>query len=192
MPEWKALVRERLGDLGLAASQEEIIVAELASHLEEVFDEACAQGFCKSEAIERSLAQVTDWHGLSRNIQRAKREEGTMNHRTKTLWLPGLISLTAAMIFLMVSELFSLQPRFLVPGSFAVGAYRLDQRERSARGLSAVARSFAILRCCWRVFVTPCRRTTSGSPRSWYVSLDITFRFSDVLDADWANRALQA
>ncbi len=120
MPEWKVLVREHLGDLGLAASQEEIIVAELASHLEEVFDEACAQGLCKSEAIERSLAQVTDWYGLSRQIQRAKREEGIMNHRTKTLWLPGLISLTAAMIFLMVSELFSLQPRFLVPGSFAV------------------------------------------------------------------------
>jgi hypothetical protein len=120
MPDWKILVRERLGDLGLAASEEEIVVAELASHLEEVFDEACAQGLCKSEAIERSLAQVTDWYGLSRKIQRAKREEGIMNHRTKTLWLPGLISLTAAMTFLMVSELVSLQPRFLVPGSYAV------------------------------------------------------------------------
>lgn len=120
MPEWKALVRERLGDLGLAASQEEAIFAELASHLEELYDEACAQGFCKSEAIERSLAQVTDWHGLSRNIQTAKHKEGIMNHRTTTLWLPGLISLTAAMVFLMLFELISLQPRFLVPGSFAV------------------------------------------------------------------------
>lgn len=39
-----------------------------------------------------------------------------MNQRTKTLWLPGLISLTAAMVFLLFSELVSLQPRFLAPG----------------------------------------------------------------------------
>lgn len=118
MREWRALVRERLGNLGLGAVQEEAIVAELASHLEEIYDEACAQGFCKSEAIKRSLAQVTDWHSLSRNIQNTKYREGTMNHRTKALWLPGLISLTAAMVFLMLSELISLQPRFLSPAYF--------------------------------------------------------------------------
>lgn len=119
MPEWKALVRERMGSFGLAPVEEEAIVAELASHLEDVYEEACAQGLCKSEAIERSLAQVADWRGLSRNIQRAKCKEGMMNQRTKTLWLPGLISLTAAMFFLMISELVSLQPRFLAPRFFA-------------------------------------------------------------------------
>lgn len=119
MPEWKALVRERMGNLGLAPFQEEAIVAELASHLEDVYEEARAQGFCKPEAIERSLAQVADWHSLSRKIQHAKLKEGMMNQRTKTLWLPGLIGLTAAMIFLMISELVSLQPRFLSPGFFA-------------------------------------------------------------------------
>ena len=119
MPEWKALVRQRLGDLGLAVPQEDAVFAELASHLEEVYDEACAQGLCKSEAIERSLAQVTDWHSLSRNIQIAKHREGIMNHRTATLWLPGLTSLTAAMVFLMLFEVISLQPRFLALGYFA-------------------------------------------------------------------------
>lgn len=119
MPEWKGLVRDRLGNLGLGAVQEEAIVAELASHLEEIYDEACAQGLCKSEAIARSLAQVTDWHSLSQNIQNAKHKEGIMNHRTKTLWLPGLISLTTAMVFLMLFQLVSLQPRFLASGSFA-------------------------------------------------------------------------
>ena len=119
MPEWKVLVRERMGSLGLAPIEEEAIVAELAGHLEDVYEEACAQGLCKSEAIERSLEQVVDWRGLSRNIQRAKCKEGMMNQRTKTLWLPGLISLTAAMFFLMISELVSLQPRFLAPRFFA-------------------------------------------------------------------------
>jgi len=120
MPEWKALVRERMSGFGLAPVEEEAIVAELASHLEDVYEEACAQGLCKSEAIERSLAQVADWHSLLRKIQRAKHKEETMmNRRTKTLWLPGLISLTAAMVFLTISELVSLQPRFLAPGFFA-------------------------------------------------------------------------
>ena len=41
-----------------------------------------------------------------------------MNQRTKTLWLPGLISLTAAMLFLMISGLVSSQPRFLAPNFF--------------------------------------------------------------------------
>lgn len=36
-----------------------------------------------------------------------------MNHRTKTLWLPSLISLTTAMVFLMVSTQIALQPRFI-------------------------------------------------------------------------------
>ena len=38
MPEWQALVRQRLGDLGLAVPQEDAVFAELASHLEEVYD----------------------------------------------------------------------------------------------------------------------------------------------------------
>jgi hypothetical protein len=118
MPEWKALVRERMGSVGLSASQEEAIIAELACHLADVYEEARTQGLCKSEAIERSLAQVADWNTLSRKIRRAKQEEGMMNQRTKTLWLPGLISLTAAMVFLMIFELLSLQPRFLAPSFF--------------------------------------------------------------------------
>jgi hypothetical protein len=115
MPDWKALVRKRMESesLGLGPAPEEEIVCELASHLEDCCEELGAQGFCKSEAIERSLEQVADWPSLSRKIRRTKRKEEMMNHRTKTLWLPALISLTAAMIFLMVSTLIALQPRFL-------------------------------------------------------------------------------
>jgi hypothetical protein len=120
MPDWKALIRKHMGNFGLTPLEEEAIIAELASHLEEVYEEGCAQGLCKAEAMERSLAQVTDWQSLSRQIQRAKHKEEIMNQRTKTLWLPGLISSTAAMVFLMISELISLQRRFLAP-SFSAG-----------------------------------------------------------------------
>jgi hypothetical protein len=118
MPDWKALVRERMKTVRLPAQQQEEIIAELASHLEDAYNDACSQGLCKAAAIERSLAEVADWQSLSRKIQRAKHREETMNQRTKTLWLPGLISLTAAMLFLMISGLVSSQPRFLAPNFF--------------------------------------------------------------------------
>ncbi len=33
-----------------------------------------------------------------------------MNHRTKTLWLPGLVSLTASMVWLMILQRMTLKP----------------------------------------------------------------------------------
>jgi len=103
MPDWKALVLERLERLGLSPAQEEEIVSELASHLEDCYEECRTQGVDKSEAIERSLEQVASWPNLSRKIQGAKRKEEIMNYRTQTLWLPGLIcmALSAGWMFLL-------------------------------------------------------------------------------------------
>ena len=117
MPDWKALVLERMESLGLSPAQEEEIVSELAAHLEDCYEELRTQGVCESEAIDRSLEQVTDWPNLSREIQRAKRKGDVMNHRTRILWLPALISLAAAMVFLMISTQIALQPR-IVAGRF--------------------------------------------------------------------------
>ena len=61
MPDWKALVLERMESLGLSTAQEEEIVSELADHLEDCYEEFRMQGVCQSEAIERSLKQVADW-----------------------------------------------------------------------------------------------------------------------------------
>jgi len=41
---------------------------------------------------------------------------GTMNTRTKTFWLPALVSLTAAMACLTISTLGALEPRFVARG----------------------------------------------------------------------------
>jgi|SRR5580704_487887 hypothetical protein len=117
MPDWKTLVRERMGTLGFSWAQEEEIVSELASHLEDCYEEFRTQGICKSEAVERSLEQVAAWPSLSGKIKRAKRKEEMMNHRTKTLWLPALISLTAAMVFLMASTIVARQP-WVLAGRF--------------------------------------------------------------------------
>ena len=117
MPDWKALVHERMESLGLSPAQEEEIVSELASHLEDCYEEFRTQGVCQSEAIEHSLEQAADWPGLSRKIRRAKRKEERMNHRTRTLWLPALISLATAMVFLMTSTQLALEPR-VIAGQF--------------------------------------------------------------------------
>jgi hypothetical protein len=94
MPDFRVLVRERLGDLNLCAALQNEIIAELAAHLQETYERLRAKGLCKSGALQRSFNQTEiNWRELSRKIQSAKREEGFMNNRTRRFWLPALVSL---------------------------------------------------------------------------------------------------
>lgn len=109
MRDWQTLVRENLLDLRLDPARQQEIVAELAGHLEDLYQEFLAQGLCNSEALRRSVEEVTDWPDLARQIQRAKREEELMNTRTKQLWFPGFVSLASAMIVWAMLETMALQ-----------------------------------------------------------------------------------
>jgi hypothetical protein len=112
--DWRRLVRERLNLCHAVASDREEIVAELASHLEELFDEQRESGLPEAEATERALSEVCNWERLNRRIQRAKREEDKMNDRTRHLWLPGLASFAAAVICEVLLARWSYQPRVLL------------------------------------------------------------------------------
>jgi len=112
MPDWQALVRQRMGTLGLEAEREHEIIAELAGHLEDLYDEWRCQGLPAEEAVARARRHVSDWAELSRDIRRAEREGGSMNHRTKCVWLPGLFTLTLAMALLGVMIQAGVQPRY--------------------------------------------------------------------------------
>ena len=92
IPNFPLLVRERLQGLKLGSAQQEEIIAELADHLDEAYEQLCAQGSCKAEALQRSIEAI-NWRQLSRKIQSAKREDLSMNNRTKELWLPAMTSL---------------------------------------------------------------------------------------------------
>lgn len=107
MPDWKAILRERLILKDLSSQQQDETIAELASHLDDLYEEYRAQGLNESDASARAMREVSDWRGLAETIQRAKLEEGTMNDRTKRLWLPGLVS-TAIVLVLPTLSLMAL------------------------------------------------------------------------------------
>jgi hypothetical protein len=109
--DWQALVRERFSGRGLTSAQQDEIVAELAAHLEDLFEEQSARGASETDAIRCALDEVADWRKLARKIRSSKEEEGQMNARTKSLWLPGLASLTAAMGALMIMDRLGVEPR---------------------------------------------------------------------------------
>ncbi len=113
MLDWSEIVRRRLSSLGLEAPREREIVAELSTHLEEVYEEGRHRGASSREAADWALAQVSDWNNLRREICNAERGEDAMNQRTKSLWLPGMITLTLSMLWLMPLEWLDIQGRFL-------------------------------------------------------------------------------
>ncbi len=113
MPDWNALVRERLNLSELSPAQQEEIIAELSSHLDDLYREFREQGKSESEAAAQALGDVPNWRGLAKSIRRGKREEGMINDRTKHLWLPGLASVTATLVLTHLL-LFRILP-FIVP-----------------------------------------------------------------------------
>jgi hypothetical protein len=114
VPDWRKLVAEKLNGTDLPPLQRQEIAAELASHLEEAFEEQRAQGVPESEAVGRALSEVVDWNELARRIRRTKHEEGTMNDRTRHLWLPGLASLSAAIAVEVVLAQLSYRPHMIL------------------------------------------------------------------------------
>jgi hypothetical protein len=113
-PDWRTLVRNRMLTLKLPHDVKEDVVAELGAHLQEIYEEAIIRGLDETEATARALQQVEDWKGLVAQISRAKSKEGSMNARTRSLWLPALASLFSSSLFLFVLTELSMTPGILV------------------------------------------------------------------------------
>lgn len=106
MPDWRAIVRERLGALGLGPEREQEIRAELAEHLEDAYQDALRRGLSPEAAMACAHEQVPDWHRLARKIRRARQEEDDMSPTAKTLWLPGTTMLVfSALLLLAITRL---------------------------------------------------------------------------------------
>jgi len=113
MPDWQKLVRTRLSGLVLEPAERAGVIAELAAHLEQVFEEWREQGLAGEEAIRRTLLQVEDWQDLRRRIQTFRTKENTMNDRVKQLWLPGLLTFALSMGLQELVQKFGPKPLIL-------------------------------------------------------------------------------
>ena len=77
MPDWKEIIRQKLGKLPLTNGRQDEVIEELAQQLESAYEEALAKG-AGEEALRSSLAQFPDWEKLRREVFQSV--EGT--------WLP--------------------------------------------------------------------------------------------------------
>jgi len=125
MQNWTQIVRERLQ--GQLRVPDPGVISELATHLEEVYEEARSLGLTEQQALQTALQELEDCRALTTEIHRAKSEEGRMNHRTRTLWLPAAVNLIAASGVLAFMQFVGVRPRFIwldLPGQpFAMMFY---------------------------------------------------------------------
>jgi hypothetical protein len=111
--DWQQLVRNRIGALGLHPEREEEVIAELAGHFEDVYEDNLSCDASTEQAFACAFSEVSDWAGLSREIRHAAREEEPMNERTKNLWLPGMVTLFLSSVVLMLITRFGPLPQFV-------------------------------------------------------------------------------
>jgi hypothetical protein len=152
MPDWEALVRQQLVGLSLEADERREVIAELAAHIEETFEDLRRQGVPEEVAKERALFQVKDWHDLRRKIQTARRKENIMSDRVRQFWLPGFVTLFLSTSLLALTEIYGPKPwimswghppvaliyipwLFCLPFVGAVGAYLSYRAGGSGRAI---------------------------------------------------------
>jgi hypothetical protein len=136
-PDWAELVREHL-----ALPCTEGVVSELASHLEEIYTDACGR-MSDTEALRIALEQVDDWQARAAEIARTKAGEdsmndGTMNDRTKTVLLPATAVLFGVGLMLLFVDRTAILSRLvwficiaLLLGAAATEPKRLNLRTKS-------------------------------------------------------------
>jgi hypothetical protein len=75
MPDWKWIVREKLGTLPLGNGRREEVIEELAEQLASAYEEARGEGMDEQEAMRSSIAQFQGWEKLRSQVFQAV--EGT-------------------------------------------------------------------------------------------------------------------
>jgi hypothetical protein len=121
VPDWKKIVREKLGRLPLNNGRQEEVIDELAQQLESAYEEAIASGASEPEALRRSLAQFSDWEKLRSEVFRSVegtqlplwQQNGIFAPRRRTVW----IALALTLLLLAIPAFRQALAVFPVPGS---------------------------------------------------------------------------
>lgn len=161
MPDWQEFVRRHLSGLALDSAEQEAVHTELAGHLQEAYEALLREGLPKHDATTRALALAGDWEDLQRKVSIAKNGGNFMQKRIQQLWIPGFLTLTLSIMFLITLQKQGFQPRIVSwsgPGTIlfympwlvalpffgALGAY-LSSRAGGSRGTVLFASVFPVL-----------------------------------------------
>jgi hypothetical protein len=117
MPDWRNLVAERLTGVALGPQEKAGVIAELAAHLEDVYEALHRQGITEDEATRRALAQVDDWRALRHEIALSKGRRPFMQKRLWQVWVPGFLTMILSMLALAAVRALGFQPRVVSGGS---------------------------------------------------------------------------
>lgn len=156
MPDWKKIVRERLGTLPLNNGRRDEVIEELAQQLESAYEEALAQGINEQEAMQRSLAQFKDWEKLRCEVFQSVEgvrlpvweQNGAFAPRRWPVWVAlGLSALLFALpTFRQALEMIPLPGSYPAPPSSQIlsdkALRRVEQsgdKQKYARALAFVA-----------------------------------------------------
>jgi len=123
MQDWRQRVRVQLEGCELPSARREDVITELAAHLEETYESALSRGLHEAAAVEVTLREIPDWRVLAVDIGRAKSEEGLMNYRTRSLWLPALTTLLGASVSLALFQYLGMRPRLVWVGNMGMSFY---------------------------------------------------------------------
>ncbi len=124
MPDWREAIREKLAGAAISHRQREDLIAELANHLEDLHAELLASGIAEPDASAQCIEQLNDIQQIAAAAKRSQVWEDAMNQRSRTLWLPGLVTLTLASVSLMAMQFFAFsRPRvhWVDGGAVAIG-----------------------------------------------------------------------
>lgn len=123
MPEWREVVQKHLVGLGLSSSVEKDVVAELAAHLEDDYEQGIESGMGGSDAEKHALARIP-WHRLARKIYTAKVNAsdsgGNAKNQRSKKWLPALTCLSVTAVLLVIFEKIHARPLMVELGHFAM------------------------------------------------------------------------
>jgi len=113
MENWEHRVREQLKSCTRSGEIHDDVIVELAVHLEEIYQDALSRGLNEIAAFEITQQEVDDWRRLAAEICRTRSKGDSMNYRTRSLWLPAMITLLGASLSLTVTQLLGLRPQLV-------------------------------------------------------------------------------
>ena len=133
MPDFDAMVRERLAGLGLSREEQEEVWAEIAVHLELCFSAEINRGSTEAAALNAASRQVGNWGLFRKEIQNTKGNH--MRERLHRVWIPGVV--VGVVFFLAENALMRLRWPQIIPFHGTIIAF--DWRGFRWRSLRALA-----------------------------------------------------